>query len=146
MLSAKELRNRAIEKKKHESEERKGVMKEYYDKFIDKLCSIIYNTIEENLDYKPNKLSFKLYDPFKKEEKMFGKFHWKYLYYGYMIEGGKEFNKDIHKELHIDDPIKDVNDKLEKYNFSIEDVSNPEKSNMLVLQIFIKDDKELEEE
>jgi len=120
-------------------------MKENYEYFIDKLCSIIYNTIEETLDNKPNKLSFRMYDPFKKEEKMFGKFHWKLLYYGYLTEDGKQHNKDIHKELNIDDPIKDVNARLEKYNFYIEDVSDTAKSNMLVLQIFIKDDKELDE-
>ena len=145
MLSAKELRTRAIEKKKNESVERKVLMKENYEKFITKFCTIIYSTIEEQLDYRPNKLSFRMYDPFKKEEKMFGKFHWKLLYYGYLTEDGKH-NKDIHKELNIDDPIKDVNAQLEKYNFYIEDVSDPEKSNMLVLQIFIKDDKEFEEE
>jgi hypothetical protein len=145
MLSAKELRKRALANKKTEHEERKAQLKENYDIFITKFCSIIYNTIEENLEYKPNKLSFKLYDPFKKEEKMFGKFHWKLLYYGYPVEGGKG-NKDVHRELSIDDPIKDVNARLEEFNFFVEDVSDPEKSNMLVLQIFIKDDKELEEE
>lgn len=144
MLSAKALRNKAIEKKKYESNERKMSMKENYVKFIDKFCSLIYNTIEETLESKPNKLSFKMYDPFKDEEKMFGKFHWKYLYYGYNLNLA-ESNKDVHKELNIDDPIGDINKKLEKYNFSVEDISNPDKSKMLVLQIFINDDKDLEE-
>lgn len=144
MLSARELRNKAIEKKKYESDERKMSMKENYNKFIDKFCSIIYDTIEETLESKPNKLSFRMYDPFKnEEEKMFGKFHWKYLYYGYNLNLA-EANKDVHKELNIDDPIGDINKRLEKYNFHVEDISNPEKSKMLVLQIFINDDKDLE--
>lgn len=141
LLTAGELRHKILEEKQdlvQSHQQKLEAIKNAHDKLVEQLVDFIYDQAKIALEKNPFKKSFRLFNPLDRPE--IDGFKWLYLLYGSYNKTSRTYNRSFHENAGIHfTPIEETNRILFNKGFSVEDISDRNKSINTVLLIRMLD-------